>query len=304
MANYEVTYLGGHSMLPKRIGHVTLEIATNAMRLLDRRRNLLVDLPLDKDSAVFFPHAMQVSATWSESTKQLLSQGNRSMVICTNIDGEPNEIVLEVANVEVLSRMYKDITYVLDCSRDQPSAPSYWASGAHYVGGHPQFPSPSKQSLSVTITPHEIHVWSDRVVLFSISHDVIDSVHTKYSATSGKFLGFGAEGMLEASIASWLTRRNHHLVVINAWIDQKMVSIVFNFDFEDTQLKVYQAVQTLAERKSPEESLPDQSPPSTIAEQLNAVAQLFREHLLDEDEYRQAKKKILFSDAKERSGES
>ena len=304
MANYDVTYLGGHSMLPKRIGHVTLEIATDTMRLLDRRRNPLVALPLDKDSTVFFPHAMRVPLTWSESTKQLLSQGNRSVVICTNIDGEPNEIVLEVAGTREMSWLYKDIIYALDCSRGQPSAPYYWAPDAHYMGGHPQFPSPSTKSLSIVITPHEIHVWSDRAVMFSISHDAIDSVHTKYSTTSGKFLGFGAEGMLEASVASWLTRRNHHLVVINAWIDQKMVSVVLKFEFEETQLKVYQAVQTLAERKSPEESLPDQSLPSTIAEQLNAVAQLFREHLLDEDEYRQAKKKILFSDAEERSGES
>ncbi len=295
MGRYEVAYMGGHPALSKRVGHMILAIDERGISLLDRRGQR-TPIPLGPESDVAFPHAMSSAVPWDATTQTFLARGSRSLVLMVAIDDQPCNVVLELRTNDDLPRAYCDISKALGAQSGSPSGPYVEASSAHYVGGHPRFPSPSTRPLSVTVTPRDVCAWVDRSILFVVPMDTVHSVHTQYSVTSGNFFGLGAAGMVEASVAALLTRKQHHVVIVNAVIDQKTVGIVFNFDFEDSQSKVYQAIQTLLTQNTTALVLGESSPaPLTVAEQLQAVAQLFRDHLLDAEEFRRAKQQILAS---------
>ncbi len=296
MGRYEVAYVGGHPALPNRVRHMVLSIDERGVSLLDRRGQR-TSIPLGPESAVAFPHAMRPTAPWDVATQTLLTRGSRGLVLTVTIDDHPCNVVLELRTNDDLPRVYCDIARAREMWRGSPAGPYLEVSSAHYVGGHPRFPRPSTRPLSVTVTPRDVCAWVDRSILFVVPMDTVQSVHTQYAVTSGNFFGLGAAGMAEASVAALLTRKQHHAVIMNAVIDQKTVGIVFKFDFEDSQLKVYQAIQTLLTQNTTETgpTLGESSPPAvTVAEQLQAVAQLFRDHLLDAEEFHQAKRRILF----------
>ncbi len=295
MGRYDAAYVGGHPALPKRLSHVILAIDESGVGLIERGGHR-TPIPLGPESDVAFPHAMSSAVPWDATTQTFLARGSRSLVLSVTIDEHPCHVVLELRSNDDLPRVYCDMAWVLGDRRGAPTGPYLEVSSAHYVGGHPRFPRPSTRPLSVTVTPRDVCVWVDRSILFVVPMDTVQSVHTQYSVTSGKFFGLGAVGMVEASAAALLTRKQHHVVVMNAIIDQKTVGIVFNFDFEDSQLKVYQAIQTLLAQNTAAPVLGESSPSTlTIAEQLQAVAQLFRDNLLDAEEFRVAKQQILAS---------
>lgn len=297
MGRYDAAYVGGHPALPKRLSHVILAIDGSGVGLIDRGGHR-TPIPLGPESDVAFPHAMSSAVPWDAATQPLLARGSRSVVLTVTIDEHPCHVVLELRSNDDLPRVYRDMARALDERRGVPAGSYLEASSAHYVGGHPRFPRPSTRPLSVTVTPRDVCVWVERSILFVVPMDTVQSVHTQYSVTSGNFFGLGAVGMVEASVAALLTRKQHHVVVMNAVIDQKTVGIVFNFDFEDSQLKVYQAIQTLLAQNTTENApvLGESSSSTlTIAEQLQAVAQLFRDNLLDAEEFRVVKQQILAS---------
>ncbi len=220
MGRYEVAYMGGHPALSKRVGHMILTIDERGISLLDRRGQR-TSIPLGPESDFAFPHAMRPAAPWDESTATLLAHGSRGMVLMVTIDDHPCNVVLELRSNDDLPRVYCDIDRAREMRRGSPAGPYLEVSSAHYVGGHPRFPSPSTRSLSVTVTPLELRVWVDRSILFGVPMDAVQSVHTQYSVTPGNFFGLGAAGMVEASVAALLTRKQHHVVIVNAVIDQK-----------------------------------------------------------------------------------
>lgn len=166
------------------------------------------------------------------------------------------------------------------------------AENGDYVGGHPRFPQ-SQKVVRLGITPWELTAWSAQGhLMFSLPVETIQAVTTQFAQTSGAFLGLGAEGILEASVANVLTRKNHHGVLISAHIDQKLCAVGFDFPGLTAQLRIYDAIQARLAERLPSANT-SEALSSNVAEQLREVVQLYREGFLDATEFQQAKQWIL-----------
>lgn len=293
-----VVYQGGHPDFPKRLrGLLRVSLTNDAILAHDWRDQLVLQIPIDTLFAVKFPHVTSQQVTWDSETQRLLRGCKNPMVLGMRVNAIDHFVVFDVQSN--LPYLYHVMEYAVSHSpiaeveaRDYRSRGWKWSADfGSYIGGHPRCPQPQK-NIELGIASWAFTVWSANRLLFSVPFETITSVSTQFNQTSGRFFGLGAEGILEASVANFLTRRSHHGVLISAHIDQKLCGVAFNFEYPQTQLRIYDVIQTrILEHSSP--NIPAEAQTSNIAEQLQAVAQLYQDGLLDETEFQHAKQQII-----------
>lgn len=311
MSQCLVTYQGGYPNSPKRMKNVFLLITPESILLIQHdnreQKKVIFDIPISRIESVHFPHSVASDYAFAEKTQVLISQCKFSMVVIANFsEADVAELVFGIDTDYSMPTLFANVQQVLmlyQNAHTQPYEPikQTHSFSADYVGGHPRVPQP-KTNTQIFLAAGAVCVWSSGKLVMQLPFEDIDEVYTQFKQTSGKFFGIGGAGILEASIAAALTRRNHHIAVISTTIDRKSCGIGFNFREESTQMKFYDAIeQLIRSRQEPKvaqiatDNSYDNLSPNSIAEQLRSIADLFTLGLLDEKEFNAAKKKILES---------
>ena len=292
---YRVTYQGGHPDFPKRLRSVGLALTDDAL-VVDTylRGNVIFALPFDALFGVWFPMASKSEVNWDPVSRRLIVACNSAVALGARLNGTDHIVVLD-AHSDV-PQLYNALHYAVGQSplagagMPRVNTPDSMMLTSKYVGGHPRFPQPQDNAL-VSVSSWGLNLWHQDRLRFGIPFEDIHSVHTQFSQTSGRFLGFGLEGMLEASVAAFLTRRNHHVVLVSTRIDQKLCGLAFNCYFEEDQQRLYDILQSRLDQHSHQEA--ETALPQGLATQLQAIAALHREGLLNASEFQQAKQRII-----------
>ena len=280
---YAATYEGGHPAHPRRLTGGWLRVMPDAL-IYDRPPK--GDTPLWTIPQAFWrplPRPDGSCVAWDAS---------RTLVLGVDDGGETRAVRWRLADAGGLIACATALEDVATAAPDAVAVVRTWPLVA-YHGGDPRHPGAVRH---LTLVDHAggLACWEGPRRLMQWPWTAIQSVTTQIQQTAGGFFGLGAAGILEASVANALTRRRWPLVILGVVIDAKPCAVVLQAETPEIQAVLYQTIQEQLSARAPETPLPSiPDAPADLATQLERIAVLHRDGLLDATEYQAAKARVL-----------
>lgn len=291
MASYNVTYLGGHPDLPRRVKGLTITISPQGIIGFAAGRSVHFQIaPAVVESVT--ADGMPFSGEFDRRTQELWRSTRHGMVVSYHQSDAIETLVWDVAPHD-LPLLTRDIAHLMAIANGHSDAPmgAFW--DAMYLGGHPRHSNPSRRPAVLTVAGPTLTVWDSDQWQFAVPLDTLHGVRTTTTTTQGPFFGIGAEGIVEATVANRLLRRTRHTVICTVVIDRQMANLAFAFPRSSDQQALYATLQKAWTVWKALDPTPEASEVTDLAKQLAALSDLHRSGSLTTEEFVIAKRRVL-----------